>query len=307
MASHNLMPWNFFEKENLINEGLNSISLFDPYLWSFVHTQMANKPERKWKSIFASELSVDDLESSLNNLNLFEMDNFVLVHEAEKLSKGLQEWIVENNKMFSGKTYVFIFQSKPVWRKKWFDNGNHLTIDAPKFWQQTETLSLLCKLLKIQMNQAAMRVFIERVPFSWGEYVQSLQDLCENEAAKIEEKDIKEFFHGQKLDKFLLANLIGHKRMKEFWNNLLDLKLNNEELRDVFIFIHAHLFKMINKEEIESKTKTNKYEKEILNAAKKWSKKELLEMLKKVNEWELRLKSQDRFLLPELKLLQMYS
>jgi len=298
-------PWDFFGKPNVLAEGLNSITLFDTYLWSFVHSQISESSVQKWKTVFASDLTVEELETDLSNLNLFNMDNFVLVHEAEKLSKKLQTWVLENAELFSGKTYVFIFQSKPAWRKKWNDKGNHLTIEAPKFWQQSETMKLLCQLMKIKMQPSASRIFMERVPFSWGEYVRGLEDLCENEQRTIDEACVTDFFQNQKLDKFHLANLIGNKRMRDFWDSLLGLDLSQDELRDVFVFIHSHLFKMINKEEIESKSKTNKYEKEILAAARKWSKKELLELLKKFNEWELRLKAQDSFLIPELRLFSV--
>ena len=82
-------PWDFFGKSNALAEGLNSITLFDTYLWSFVHTQISESSAQKWKTVFASDLTVEELETDLSNLNLFNMDNFVLVHEAEKLSKKL--------------------------------------------------------------------------------------------------------------------------------------------------------------------------------------------------------------------------
>ena len=293
--------FDFFKSTYPFKEGINSLNYFDTYLWSFVHsTLVGSKP--KWKNIFASELTVDNLESSLSNLNLFEMDNFILVHEAEKLSKALQTWIPENASLFSGKTYLFIFQSKPAWRKKWHENGVHIDIEAPKFWEERETLKLLIDLMQIRMNQQALSTFIERIPFSWGEYVQALQNFTDDKSVEIKSSDIEDLFKSQKLDKFHLAQLIGNKQTKQFFHNLLEQELSLDELRDVFSFMHSHLFKILNKEEIEAKAKTNKYEKQILSASQKWTKKELLQMLKRISKWELRVKSQDPFLIPELKL-----
>jgi hypothetical protein len=279
--------------------GFCSIKLFDPYLWNFVSAKL--NQNQNWKSLFSTELTIAGLESSLQNLSLFEAEQYYIVHEAEKLSKDLQKWIIEHEDLFSQKSFLFVFRENCPWRKKWFDLGTHVTIEPPKFWEEGQTLQLLSELLNIQMSKEAQSLFIDRVPFSWGEYTRILQELVHDFQGKIEASDLTLYLKKLKLDKFKLASLLATKQKALFWNTLFDLEISQDELREVFLFMQSHLFKMINVEEILSKPKPNKYERDILQTAKSWSKKDLFEELQKFSDWELRIKMKDAFLIPELR------
>ena len=297
-----LAPWDFFQKKDIKDlQGICSLKMFDPYLWSFAGESLGLT--KGWKSLFASTLTRQELEEGLCNLSLFEEQNKFIVHEAEKLPKDLQKWIGENASLFKDKSYVFVFKDTCAWRKKWFDFGTHITIEAPKFWEEGQTLNLLNKLLGITMSSEAKQIFMDRVPFSWGEYVKTLEALAQIESKNIQTQHLSEYLKKLKLDKFKLAGLLATKQHKTFWDTLLGLDITPDELRDVFLFLQSHLFKMLNADELKTKAKLNKYEREVLSASGRWQKSELLSELKKFNDWELRLKGQDAFLIPELRAL----
>ena len=290
----------FFEKKMWTElSGFCSLQAADEYVWPLISPNL--NQDIDWKNIFAEDLSADFLETKLCNLSFFSESNNYIVHRAHSINKPLQTWIVENSNLFSGTNFIFLFNENKPWRKKWWDLGKHFSLEPPKFWTSNETLSLICRQMKIDMDAKAKQVFVEKIPFTWKDYCQNLMDISSTNRDRLTGEYVDSFFKKQKVDKFHLANLLGRKQEKQFWQEIVELDITLDEHRDLFAFLQTHLFKILNVNEIKSKSYKNKYEQEIIGQSRFWDKASLVKTLRDFSDIELKIKMKNSFVYSEFK------
>ena len=109
---------------------------------------------------------------------------------------------------------------------------------------------------------------------------------------------------GTRLDQFSLASTFSTRKLKMFYQEIVDQDWDFDSLRSFFGFMQSHLLKIMDPSYIQGKARPSKYDKEIEMASRSWNQSELDAFIKLFGKLEIQAKKRS----PELRgnLRQLY-
>ncbi len=305
-------PWEFYKVYTHPflgkGEGLHLFSFPDSHLERvlFYRKYSSHSTNRSFRLIHGQDLTVDWIEENWDGLDLFSNNDvfFVLLPElaSDEVKKHLQ-----NRASFS-KTIIMSFVEDREWFLELKKVASSATlVRAPKFWEGHQLLELLMLFYDLELNYEAEQFIIESLPLETGLLMAQLNLIkvhFPKEGQVLSQKDIESLVSRQKLDFFNLATHFGKKQLDQFYFKLVNFDGDFEEF---FRFIEGHLLKMYDPTYAQVKGRSSKYDKEIIDHARSWKKREILDHLLYFGDLVIRSKGQDASVLDSLRLRYLKS
>jgi hypothetical protein len=302
----NWSVWDYFRNHTVPVEpsrfGITTFSFPDPYIMKVIHEKI--QESLQIKTLTASQVTTDWLNDNLCTLSFFgESENF-LITSADEIQKDVIEFFFENAPDFSSRHLIFFFNKEVPFRKKLQGlGGNHISINAPKFWEMDKFLEFLCSYYKVRLAYDAKQYFLDVIENSSSQFHVAMNMISLNFSQKREVtvEDLKSVVQQNRLDQFYLANLFSRKEKNKFYEKLMSLEADFEDLRLFFSFLQGHLMKLADTKVIEKKAALSKYDKEIISLSKLWTTSEIQESLEEFSKLEILCKSKNDLLFQKIR------
>jgi len=302
------LPWDFLKTHPQLvkkRNGFYTFTCFDPYITQLLKSHLP----KGFKSLWGKELTIVWLENNILTLNLFDNEEPFWIYEAELISTDVKNFIIEQQFNPGNRYFVMAFSKEDNFRKKIIEKikGTHLEIEMPKFWHMDRLLGFMAQEMSCKFSDDAISHIIDTVEPNSGEYFRVLNMLrltfAENEL--ITRKQIIPLLNKSKLDKFAFASLFGKKKQRLFYENLLGIHSDFEDLRSFFNFMQIHILKLIDPTYMEKKKSLSKYDREIKSLSASWSKKDLRDELRFFSQLEIMAKQKKQELVDILRCQQI--
>jgi len=170
-----------------------------------------------------------------------------------------------------------------------------LKVTLPKFWEYEKFLDFLASEYRVQLPYNVKRYLMDAVENdsqSWSRAL-GLLALHFDSGKDMQLDHVKKIISTSRIDKFALASLIGQRKRKDFYKSLMGIDFDFDLLRGLFSFVASHLFKMIDADKLQKKSKINKYEKELISHSTLWTKEELAREVKLFGSLEIESKKKN--------------
>ncbi len=297
--------WDFFSAKkfslSLENKGVHVFKIFEPVVTKYIREGVS--PEIKneqFRVQVAQELTRGELENLFCGLSLFGNSESLIVLGSEKLSSDVQDFILENPSVFQDGFLVLIFEETSSFFKKLSQMDEFFVneMEAPFFWEYNKLLDYLSERKKITLSYDAKNYLTETIIPSALEYELALDSLIINfsRIQNFELQHVQAVLKKTRVDQFQLATLLGEKKKKELYHELLSNEQSFDEFRQLFSFFQGHLVKLRDPSYTQKKKRISKYDKEILSLSSKWSPEQIKEMIILFGNWEILSKKKDEHL-----------
>lgn len=304
-------PWEFINNfPHLLEEkkkGLYAFSCYDPYLEKIFLNTIPNSflEEEKWRVLSGEEVTVSWIENNIATQDFFSNDQSIKVLIAQNLPTETQEYILKGD-IDWGNKYFFLLFSK---ENKFFEklkkkNDVHvLKIKEPRFWEMGNLLKFLCDQTGIRVSYDVQNLILETITNQPKEFILALKDLAllGGDLSKLSREDAKRIISKNKIDQFELAKLWGQKKKKSFYEQLLALEGDYDNLGQIFRFMQSHAAKLVDPSYAQEKAKLSQYDKQIQSHARLWTSGELRDELRFFGECEIDTKSKSPMLVHKLR------
>ena len=302
----NWSVWDYFRNHTVPIEptrfGITTFSFPDPYLMKVIHEKI--QESLTIKTLSASQVTTDWLNDNLCTLSFFgESDNF-LITSADEIQKDVIEFFLDNTPDLNSRHLVFFFNKETPFRKKLQGlGGNHININPPKFWEMDKFLDFLCSYYKVRLAYDAKQYFLEVTENNSSQFHVAMNILSLNysQQKEVSVEDLKSVIQQNRLDQFYLANLYSRKEKNKFYEKLMNLEADFEDLRMFFSFLQGHLMKLADTKVIEKKAALSKYDKEIISMSKLWTTSEIQASLEEFSKLEILCKSRNDLLFQKIR------
>lgn len=288
--------WDFYKRNDLnLSMGMYYLKTFCPLVSTLVLEDILQKElsGKKVIKLWGDQLTLTKLEEEFLNFSLFGNEENYLIFKPESLKPDCLRFFEENS--LADKMIIFVSEKEAELKKKLKKRIELLTIIEPKFWEGRETLEGICRLLQVKLNADVFDYVFKNVETDFSslyQVVNSLRGINE----KITITVVKEFINNERVDNFELASLLSRKDYYRFFDYLLAKNFSFEQLVQLFRFLQSHFLKMSNPDYSSQKARLSKYDKDLIQAATKWKPRELDQVLKRLDDWEVRSKSKDQSL-----------
>lgn len=261
-------------------DGLHTFFTYDPLIIRFIKdsfsTDMFNG---SLTTLSGKEVSENWLEDNFCSMGLFGNSDSFFIHNAESLSSNCQEVILNNDLILESRHFILSFESKSPFYKKIIKKNefNHIEIEPPKFWETAKLLDFFADQLRVYLSYQAKNKILNSVNHTCQEFFNTINILNLNfpSEKEISVQMVEEVLNITKIDKFQLAETYSLKKQNEFFKQIIGLEMNFEVFRSLFNFMQSHLIKLIDPSYTNKKNYLTKYDKQIVNCSKLWTKKEL--------------------------------
>ncbi len=304
--------WDFFKARPEVLTapgGIIAFSCFDQLAFKLIKDRFPNKDafyEGKITVLLGREVSSDWFDDNFLSLGLFGNQESYLIHFAEELSPEVKEKIVTSKELLLDGRYLFLnFSKEDAFFKKILkvEEIETIQIQAPAFWEESELLDFLCEEYQVYLSYSAKEKIKEKVPFDINNYSQILGQIKINfiEQKEVSVEEIIPLITMTKLDQFELANWLGTKSMKKFYEKMISLTNEGIELFSVLYFLQSHFIKMYDLSYMDSKKRLTKYDKQIIAHSKIWTKPQIVRGLNYLGELLIQSKQKDILFEQKLK------
>lgn len=243
-----------------------------------------------WSLISAKEVTIKWLEDHMAALTLFADETPIVILEAEKLKKNVFERLCEGIPDSSKKVFLFSSGKTDLPRTKTFASlfeVEYLKLKMPAFWDYDKLVQYIFEAQGFKLDGKSAHYLCMRLGQNFYEF-QNAAKVCqlnypESKALKLD--DLKELFKSNKhIDRFRLAELFNKKQLSNFFSELMNSEVDQDEMKSFFSFMIGHCVKMVDPGYANEKKKISKYDREIQQAAKTWNSKQLDYMLDRFSE-----------------------
>tara|TARA_R110002072_G_scaffold1989_2_gene16320 strand:- start:44946 stop:45893 length:948 start_codon:yes stop_codon:yes gene_type:complete len=296
----NFYPWDFVKNVDSIIDprinGLYSLLCYDPFIEKIILNKV-DKSKNEFQVLSGLELTVDWLEDNINTLDFFSQGSSYIVILADQMAKNVKEFIIEGKLNLEDKHFLLCFNSD----SKSFDEikksveGTFFKVDPPRFWEGQKLLQFLANEMNIRLNYNSIQTILDKTPQDAGDLLRTLKNLSLEfgDLSKLDPKKIEEFLESRYLDQFSLAKSWGDRNWSKYSKKLIELSHDFDALRSFANFMQGHLFKVLDPSYISKKSRSTKYDDQILNQSRSWDNDEVLKEIDFYTEVELLSKSRD--------------
>lgn len=305
------LPWDFFKRfgDSIQRNrpGLYTLWAFDQFM---VRIFQNNLPTGIFEGgkifvLMGKDISRDWVEANLMSLTFFGGGESFFVHNAEDIPKEAQELLASGEIDFSSRFFILSFSSDCPFRKKLVDkiDGEHIVINAPPFWEGGKLLDFIADQNQVRLSFDARNYILMAVEHQTADFQTALNMLKLNypEHSQLTLEQVQSLLKISRLDQFTLASLFSCKKKMQFFEHLLNIDNDFDDLRTFFSFMQSHLIKIFDTSYTEKKARPSKYDREIINYSRLWDKDELSGEIRKFGEWEILAKMRSEQLLTILR------
>jgi DNA polymerase III delta subunit len=305
----NWQLWNFFKQ---FPKGLKSSSgsvlfeVFDPVIGMLLKKRiMQYYAEFNIQTVVSDKLTSTWVENNLQTLGFFGMDECYIIQSADDLSKDVIAQLKSMPLNCDSRFICFIsyYSSKPSLKLKDVVQDVHV-IDLPKFWESANLLDFLSDELKVRLNFDAKNYILQNIQHGVVDFYNTLNVLQINypDAKEINLQQVQNVIQTTRYDHFELASLYSQKKKIQFLEKMFELAEDFDQTLRVFQFVLSHLYKLYDVSYIEKKDRPTKYDKEILNHSKLWTKQQLSEQIEILSQYERLAKMKSNMLINHMRM-----
>ena len=252
--------------------------------------------------LFGNEITVELLENKLLGLNLFSFaqEEIFLIVNAHEISNQALEFLSHSQVDWQNKTAIFMATKNNKSLAKIFTAKGHCHyLDLPKFWQMHQYMDFFANYFGLTLAPAAKIFFVDSVEQSGRYYFEACHLLKSEYSQKrqISRADLEKTLFKSRLDQFALAQQLGEKNWRAFYQSLLNEEHSFDDLRQALSFLQTHVVKLLDPSYIQKKAQPTRYDRQIMGQKMKWQNSGLLKLLRHLAQLELACKQRD----PDLK------
>lgn len=308
--------WDFFNSYPMNSwqeaEGIFVLQTFDSQSLRLVKDSlMAQAGDKIFLHKVGEDLTVEWLENEFQGLSLFGPGESYIIHRPETIPAASLEYMLSDRFDVSGRLVALCYDQDSAGLKKLVKKVGvtYCQVEAPRFWETQKLLDFICFYFKIPLSFESKQYLLESLEGSFDILYQAAQAIKISfpEQKEISLSQTEEIVSREKLDQFLLAQIFGKKKMVEFFERILELKLEFDQMRFFFGFMQSHLIKIADTSYLTGKARLSNYDKDILNAAKIWKQDELMRWIARFSQWEILAKKKDDTLDGQIKQSYLYS
>lgn len=297
---------NFPEGFDTTKSGIFGFNTFDPLIASLLKSRFPKSKfyEEKLPSLNAKEVTVGWFEDNFQTLGLFGNQESYIINQAQHLSSEVKELISSENLILDNRFLFLFFDKSDEFYKSLTkkEQINTIDIQAPAFWENDKLLDFLADYLNVRLSFEAKTTIlssIENTPLDLYNFLTRLAVNFKDQTVSL--AMLEEVIERNRLDNFELAKLFGFKKMKEFYQILLDVEPDFDALRSLFYFLQTHMLKIADPSYINEKNRPTKYDNQILSQSKVWRESELTSVFSFLKRIEVQAKLKNPFIKEEIK------
>jgi hypothetical protein len=281
---------------------------FDPIIFkmikdSFNYTHFEGET---LKVKVGKDVTSDWLEDEFKSYSLFGNNESFLIQHADELSQVCKDILHNGDDLLVENRFLILNFNKDEKLFKSLAKSEFcqaIQIQAPAFWENENLLTFFCDRLNVFLSFEAKSLLLEKVPSTAVDYFNVLSQIKINypDKANISKEEAGDFIGSMKVDNFEMATLFGNKKLRQFYQKIVELDCSYDELRSIFYFLQSHLTKVYDSSYLNKKAKLTKYDKQIMAQAQIWKSTDLEKAINYLSDLELKAKTKDSFLHSKLK------
>jgi DNA polymerase III delta subunit len=308
----NWQLWNFFKqfpKGLQAAQGSVLFEVFDPVVGMLIKKRILDyHPNLNIKTVVSDKITSNWIENNLQSLGFFGMDESYIIQSADELSKDAIAQLKSTSLNTDNRFICFIsyYASKPSLKLKDVVQDVHV-IDLPKFWESPNLLDFLSDELRVRLSFDAKNYILQNIQHGIIDFFNTLNLLWINypEAKEIGLQQVQAAIQTTRYDQFELASLFSQKKKNLFWEKMYELSDDFDQTLKIFQFLLSHLYKLYDVSYIEKKDRPSKYDKEIQNHSKLWTKEQLIEQIEILSSFERLAKMKSNSLINQMRIEHM--
>jgi len=300
-----IYPWQIREKGGEVFKDKAKtwfcFSFFDPfvenltlkYLWKN-HLSLG-----ECRNIYGQDVTPDWLETNLCTQDLFGGERSFIIWQTDQMPKASVEYFIKEilNRL-SGETTLYLSCSKKSLLAQKLEKIKEMVsvrIETPKFWDHHKYFDFLSKEFGVTLEKTARDFLLEVLPLSSAEIIPVLKFLRDffGTSSVLSLEQVRTGVSSIYVDKFQAASCLGSKNFSDFYNTLLKLNGDFDELRQQLSFFQGHLLKFLDAEDFAGKGYLSKYDRQILEHSELWSAVEIYAFLDQLSKLEILAKSKN--------------
>ena len=271
-----------------------AISCYDTFSLKFLRKYFKTESmhEGKMNILLGHEVSTSWVDDNFRSLGLFGNEESFLIHGAEELNEAVQESLeLVDELLLDGRFLILNFHKDCKFFKRLQKSKSEkvetIQITAPAFWEEKQLLDFLCGEFDLTLSREVQESIQSKVSFDIASYSQFLEQLSLNflKGEKISNlKEVHSLMNESKLDQFEILELFATKKMKLFYQKLLNAIQSGNEIIPLLYLMQGHFIKLYDTSYLEGKAKLTKYDRGIQSQAKLWSEKDLVKVTSYLGE-----------------------
>ena len=283
------------------------LQAFDPLSLRLMkdHLLAGVAPESRPKQIAGSDARPDWIEDQFLSLGLFGNSESWIINSPDEMTTAAKDVVLREDLMLEGRALGFAFHNDTAYLKKVLKapGVSHIQLEAPRFWETAKLVDFLCVLFHLPLNHDAKQYLLQAVENEFMPLfdVFRLVKLNHPESRQVSLAQVKELIDVDRLDQFALAQDMGKKAWRPFFERLLSVEMDFERLRFILMFLQSHLMKLADPSYADGKARLSKYDQEIVTLARGWRPEEVRALLGQLQAWELATRTKDPFLASHLR------
>ncbi len=271
--------------------GFYAVSCYDPFVEKIFLDRIPRR-RGEWVTVSGRGMAADWAEVHLRELDLFSGARSFVILEADGMIQTAWEALVEEVGAGLESNFVVAFFSANSKRfsalaKK--EANTALKIEAPRFWEGPQLLQFLCRTQGLALAPQAEQQLLDRLPHQAGELKCALNLLALHfpGGEPLSAQQVASVIGPRHLDHFKVADLLGERQWRAFFEALLTTECDLEALRSFFAFMQTHLGKLLDPSYLQNKPRPNQYDKKILAQSRRFKREELLRSLRFFGRMEI--------------------
>ncbi len=305
--------WDFLKsRSDVLVDGprILAISSFDPLAFKMIKDSINKKKleGHKLNVVLGKEITTNWFDDNFKTMDLFGNSESYLIHFANEMNSTIGELLLNpENLLLDGRYIILNFTKEDALFKKLQKSKSEIIetvqIQAPAFWEDNELLSFVCDHCQVYLSFPAKNFIKEKIAFDINSYNQLINQIKINfpEKTEITIEDIKPLISEVKVDQFELAELFGSKKLKIFYQKLIELSEQGSGIIVTMYFLQSHLLKMYDLSYLDGKSKLTKYDKQIMAQANLWKKEDLYRAISYIGELLTQSKRKDFFMINHIR------
>ena len=281
---------------------------FDPIVFKFVKENFSNDrfSEEKLHIVLGKEVTTQWLDDNFRTMGLFGNQESFLIHFADEMSKEVKDMLLKPEDLLLDNRYLILNYAKSdafLKNLQKSDAAEVVEIQPPMFWENDKLLDFVASEQNVLLDYDAKQFILEQTEPEISTYYSLCNQLAVNypKNKSISLEMVKEYTSKNKMDNFEFATLFGGKKIRAFYDKLIHLDADLNDLRSIFYFLQSHMLKVYDTSYLDSKKTLTKYDKQILSQSKLWKPAELEKVIAYFAKLELGAKRKDTFLIDEVR------
>ena len=309
MPSKKWKIWDFFRNisHHIGKESLHFFICKDNFILQEIKNQLKDywPNPNELKLVFGEEINTQWWEDNFLSLSLFGNTESYIIQDAAALKLELLDILKRDDLFLQDRKVFFLFSQETELCKKLLKNENiniHILEEA-KHWEGRELLNFWCSQFNLTLSYQAKERILVLLNHESAEFINLLKVLEINYADRkeISLTELEAVITPSRYNKFELAELFCSRKFKDFYQKMVDLRLDKKEIEDLAYFMQGHLIKLLDPSAIAGKNYLSKYDKNIMAHARLWSDQKLQNAMIYFEEIIVRIRQQDTFLDFEFK------